>query len=197
MATQHYFHSKSCLAKRGLKCQNRASQRPDEHQARIRIRVKSLEKTSTTLAPHLERFAASIAIGLSKADAAVACGRRNGSAFYLFNRPGVQERIEELRQVAKKKTADEVANGTQSESSVRDRSRVEIDRNGIINGLASIGCNEKAPFGPRVAAFTTLAHIFLLFANNLEDLRNYHGWTGDELDQHAEKNELDQHAEKG
>lgn len=134
------------------------------------------------LAVHLERFAAAIAKGANKAEAAEECGRKKGSAHYLHTRTGVQERIAELQKIAHEATNHEVAREAVRERAPRP---IPFDRNDIIMGLADLaGLGNTAPAKSertRYGALMGLVDIFMLRAKSIADLRNLIGWTEDEL----------------
>jgi hypothetical protein len=115
-------------------------------------KVQGAEKSSgkdprAPLVPHLEIFSKAVAEGHSHVEAAEICGRSRGSASSLYTRPGVKERIAELRAIAA--TANEKAvaeNGRQEVPvvayrrplSMRRRSS-SVGRPGIHNGTRSCG----------------------------------------------------------
>ena len=134
--------------------------------------------TSPNLAPHLEVFAGAVAEGYSHVQAAVMCGRARGSASFLFDQPGVQERIAELQTLAKNATEKEVA-----ENAIRMIRPIDTDRNEIIMGLVDIAREKNAPYAARVRAWTVLTDIFMLRARTLRDISEYYGYTEDELEQ--------------
>lgn len=69
------------------------------------------EPTATVpvLAAHLEMFAEAVAEGASHVDAAVRCGRKPGSASFLYAQPGVKDRIAELKTIARNATENVMA----------------------------------------------------------------------------------------
>jgi hypothetical protein len=67
-----------------------------------------------------------------------------------------------------------------AENAIRMRGAVDIDRNEIINLLSCIGRDPNQHGAARVRALTALADIYMLRARNVEDLKNFIGWTEDE-----------------
>jgi hypothetical protein len=65
---------------------------------------------------HLEIFSKAVAEGHSHVEAAEICGRSRGSASSLYTRPGVKERIAELRTIA----------ATANEKAVAENGRQEV-----------------------------------------------------------------------
>jgi hypothetical protein len=135
------------------------------------------------LSPQLDKFAAAIANGATKADAAQECGRKKGSAHYLYMRPGVQERISELQSLVREATNRGVV-----QEAVRAHREITIDRNDIIMGLVDEARTAKSDRA-RVSAWTVLADIFMLRAKNLREVYDFYGWTSDELKLYAETGE--------
>jgi len=134
----------------------------------------------TPLASHLEAFAKAVADGYSHVEAAVACGRAEGSASYLYRRPGVKQRIAELLAIKARSNEEELvesANGMKYP-------RVTVTRNHIINGLALEARTAKSACA-RVSAWQVLADIFLLRAKNIQEVMDFIGWTNEELQEFA------------
>src|ERR1700676_227803 len=79
------------------------SQRMEQKKRAKKSRCQPVDQTRTkpNLDPHLEVFAKAVAEGFSHVEAAEICGRKPGSASFLYRQPGVQERIAELRSLAK------------------------------------------------------------------------------------------------
>jgi len=73
------------------------------------------------------------------------------------------------------------AERTASEPLLRNITAVNLTRNDIIEGLLA-EANAVKPSHARIAAWNSLAEIYLLKARNIEDLRNGIGWTEDELE---------------
>jgi hypothetical protein len=131
------------------------------------------------LPKHLEMFAQAIADGCNVREAAQLCGRKQGSGGYLNSRADVTQRVAEIRAAMAKASENHAAT-----KMVRQLRSIEIDRNDIVMGLADIaryGRSESA----RVSAWNSLAEIFLLKAKNLRDLKDFDGWTTDELKDYA------------
>lgn len=134
-----------------------AGKQPVERSKRSPIKQAT---TSPNLKPHLEMFAKAVAEGSSHVDAAEICGCARGSANYLFNEPGVQERIAELGAIARNASEKAVA-----EKAIRVIRKITIDRNDIIMGL--VDCTNAprtipaAILAVRVKAWSVLADIFL------------------------------------
>jgi hypothetical protein len=89
-------------------------------------------RTKPNLDPHLEVFAKAVAEGFSHVEAAEICGRKPGSASFLYRQPGVQERIAELRSLAKYATEKAV-----TENAIRVIRPIDTDRNEIIMGRST------------------------------------------------------------
>jgi len=159
------------------------------------IRDQSLEqmpKSSTNthrLDPRLETFASAIAAGASKAEGAEKCGCKKGSAHYLYTRPGVQDRIAELKRISRETADKEFA-----QEAIRTRRKITFDRNAIIMKLADLaGLGDTAPAKSERVQFeclNTLAEIYLLKPKTLKDLLDFHGWTADELDEFTRTREI-------
>src|SRR5579864_7319642 len=64
-------------------------------------KTKDPATSRANLAAHLEAFAKAVAEGSSHVRAAEICGRKRGSASFLYAQPGVKERIAELQTIAK------------------------------------------------------------------------------------------------
>lgn len=131
------------------------------------------------LTSHLEVFAKAVAEGSSHVEAAVICGRKRGSASFLYAQPGVKQRIAELRTIkqrANEKALAETANGMRYP-------RVTVTRNHIINGLAHEARTAKSACA-RVSAWQVLADIYLLRARNIREVADFCGWTDEDLDEY-------------
>lgn len=133
-----------------------------------------------SLAPHLEAFAKAVAEGYSHVEAAVICGRKRGSASFLYAQPGVKQRIAELLQIARVASETTIASNT-----VRESREVTIGRNDVMMLLEDIARDRTAPTGARVRALLGLADIFMMRAKNIEDVALFRGWTQDELQEFA------------
>src|ERR1051326_6003025 len=132
------------------------------------------------LASHLEAFAKAVADGYSHIEAAVACGRAEGSASYLYRRPGVKERIAELLAIKARSNEEELvesANGMKYP-------RVTVTPNHVINGLALEARTVKSACA-RVAAWQALADIVRMRARNIGQGENYERGTIEELEEFA------------
>jgi len=151
-----------------------------EHKKKRAVNVQEPPATVPALAAHLETFAKAVAEGTSHIKAAVTCGRRPGSASFLYAQPGVKERIAELRTLAKNATEKAV-----TENAIRVIRKITFDRNDIIMGIHDDMHNGFMPVNRMMAklkGWSLLADIFLLRAKTLQDLANLHGWTTHELD---------------
>lgn len=132
--------------------------------------------TRPNLAPHLEVFAKAVAEGHSHVEAAEMCGRARGSASDLYTRPGVQERIAELRTIVRNANDKAI-----SENATMGLRAITINQNDIIMGLADIARDLLVNARVRVSAYQCLADIFMLRAKNIRDIGEFYGWTADEL----------------
>jgi hypothetical protein len=137
----------------------------------------------------LEKFAFAIAGGASKAEAAQACGYKKGSAHHLYTRPGVQDRIGELKGIARENANKEFAQQT-----IGKRRTITFDRNDIIMKLADLaGIGVSLPARSERVQFeclNALAEIYLLKPKTLKDLMDFHGWSADELDEYTRTREV-------
>jgi hypothetical protein len=113
--------------------------------------------------------------------AAERAGRKRGSAGWLYAQPGVQERIAELKRIAKAANNRETA-----EQAIKVRRKIDIDRNDIVMGLVDIARSESEPGAVKVRAWAELVEIFLLKAKNLKELTEFYGWTSDEIEYFAQ-----------
>jgi uncharacterized protein (UPF0147 family) len=98
------------------------------------------------------------------------------------------ERIEKLEQNLSDKTrAQQVALAVTPAVPAGERPirPITIDSNDVIMGFADIAQDARQPGGARVAAWNIIAEIFLLKAKSIKDIRNFHGWTTDELKDYA------------
>jgi len=138
-------------------------------------------RTSPNLAAHLEEFAKAVAEGSSHVEAAEICGRKRGSASFLYDQPGVKERIAQLENLVKNATEKAV-----TENAIKMRRLVDIDRNEIVMRLADIARSDKERGVVRVRALSVLAEIFMLKAKTVKDLQQFYGWFSDELENYAE-----------
>src|SRR5579864_8964345 len=141
--------------------------------------------SSANLSAHLEAFAKAVAEGSSHVRAAEICGRKRGSASFLYAQPGVQERIAELQMIAKNATEKAV-----TENAIRMRRVVDIDRNEIVMLLADLARSENEPGAVRVRALNVLSRIFMLQARTLKDLEEFYGWFSDEMEDYAETGQV-------
>ena len=102
-----------------------------------------------------------------------------GSASFLYEQPGVQERIAELRILAKNATEKAV-----TENAIRMIRPITIDRNDIIMGIVDCINDKKTPVARllmMMRRWSLLADIFMLRAKTLKDLADFYGWTEDEI----------------
>jgi hypothetical protein len=134
-------------------------------------------------------FAVAVAGGASKTEAAEKCGCKKGSAHYLYTRPGVQDRVAELKRISRETPDREFGQQT-----IRPRRRINFDRNDIIMKLADLaGIGDTTPAHSERVQFeclNTLAEIYLLKPKTLKDLLDFHGWTADELDEFTRTREI-------
>jgi hypothetical protein len=127
------------------------------------------------LAAHLEKFAKAVAEGASHVKAAVICGRKPGSASFLYAQPGVKDRIAELLAIKKKASEEAVA-----KSGVRKRRADDIDNSEMIMHLADIVRSKTEPSRERIRAITALPKI--LKNKSPKDLKAF-GWSDNEIDE--------------
>jgi hypothetical protein len=144
-----------------------------------RINAHDPPTTRHNLAAHLEAFAKAVAEGSSHVVAAVKCGRKRGSASFLYAQPGVRERIAELQTLAKNAAEKAVA-----ENATRGRRQIDIDRNEIVMLLADIARSENQPGVTRVRALAVLSRIYMLEAKSIKDVESFYGWSSDELEEY-------------
>jgi|SRR5580704_5603604 hypothetical protein len=156
-----------------------------EHKKKRSDNVQEAPATVPALAAHLDTFAKAVAEGASHVEAAVICGRKRGSASFLYAQPGVKERIAELKTIARNATEKAIAHNAANLSGA-----VDIDRNEIINILASIARDPQQPGRVRVYAANELSKIFMLQPKNLKELKSFYGWTSDELEEYGETGEI-------
>lgn len=140
---------------------------------------RNRERKTEPLKPHLEKFCQVVAEGYSHVEAAEIAGRSRGSASYLFARPGVIDRIRELRLLVQSATEEEVAI-----RAGRAESIVNITRNDIINGLHHEALTAKSSCA-RVTAWRGLAEIYMLYPKTLKDVEDFYGWTDEEIEEYA------------
>ena len=162
------------------------SQREIKSMAR---KVQGAEKSSgknprVPLVPHLEIFSKAVAEGHSHVEAAEICGRSRGSASSLYTRPGVKERIAELRAIAATANEKAVAENGRQEVPV-----IDFSRNHIVVGIHELA-REARSERVRLAAWSKLAEIFMLLPRQTKDLNDFHGWTDDELQYFIHNNEF-------
>jgi hypothetical protein len=156
-----------------------------EHKKNRANNAQERPPTVPALAAHLEKFAKAVAEGASHLEAAVICGRKPGSASFLYAQPGVKERIAELQTIARNATEKAVA-----ENAIMLSGPVNIERNEIINRLTEIARDTLQPGRVRVYALNVLSKIFMLQPKNLKELKSFHGWTSDELEEYGESGEI-------
>jgi uncharacterized protein (UPF0147 family) len=156
-----------------------------EHKKKRADNLQGVPATVPALAAHLEMFAKAVAEGDSHVEAAVICGRKRGSASFLYAQPGVKERIAELKTIARDATEKAIVNNAAKLSGA-----VDIDRNEIINILTEIARDPQQPGRVRVYAANVLSKIFMLQPKNLKDLKSFYGWTSDELEEYGETGEI-------
>jgi uncharacterized protein (UPF0147 family) len=156
-----------------------------EHKKKRPVNAQDPAATVPALAAHLETFAKAVAEGASHIKAAVTCGRRPGSASFLYAQPGVKERIAELQTIARNATEKALA-----ENANKLRGAVDINRNEIINILTEIARDTQQPGRVRVHAANVLSKIFMLQPKNLKELKSFYGWTSDELEEYGETGEV-------
>jgi hypothetical protein len=135
--------------------------------------AKKSPANKAPLAAHLEKFAEAVAEGASHVKAAVICGRKPGSASFLYAQPGVKDRIAELLAIKKKASEEAVA-----KNAVRKRRAVDIDEGEIRRLLADIGRSETEQSRDRIRALTALPKIGK--NKRPEDLKA-HGWSDNEI----------------
>ena len=156
-----------------------------EHKKKRADNAKGVPATLPAVAAHLEMFAKAVAEGASHVKAAVICGRKRGSASFLYAQPGVKERIAELKTIAKNATEKAIVN-----NAARLSGAVDIDRNEIINILTKIARDPLQSGRVRVYAANVLSKIFMLQPRNLKELKSFYGWTSDELEEYGETGEI-------
>jgi hypothetical protein len=137
--------------------------------------IKTVDRV-TALPKHLELFAQAVADGCNVRDAAKRSGRKEGSGGYLNSRADVTQRVAEIRSAMAKAAENEAAR-----KMVGHCRSIDIDRNDIIMGLADIALSGLTPAGARVSAWLGLADIFLLRPKKIDDVKQFVGWTTDEL----------------
>jgi len=145
---------------------------------------KTNQKSSylKTLEPHVEKFCQLVAGGATQTEAAHQVGKHRSMAWQWMKQPRVSQRIDEIRDQFNREIIK-----LRAQKEVRE---ITIDRNDIIMGLADVaglGDPRKASDSARavVAALLGLADIFMLRAKNLREVKDFHGWTADELRDYA------------
>jgi hypothetical protein len=90
-----------------------------EHKKKRADNLQGVPATVPALAAHLEMFAKAVAEGDSHVEAAVICGRKRGSASFLYAQPGVKERIAELKTIARDATEKAIVNNRSRSAATR------------------------------------------------------------------------------
>jgi hypothetical protein len=116
--------------------------------------------------PLYEIFPKAVAEGHSHVEAAEICGRSRGSASSLYTRPGVKERIAELRAIAATANEKAVAENGRQEVPV-----IDFSRNHIVVGIHELA-REARSERVRLAAWSKLAEIFMLLPRQTKDLNS-------------------------
>lgn len=134
---------------------------------------------SHLLPGNYEMVAQALAEGQSARQAAFVAGFSAGSGAWLSKHPQIKARVVQIKLELQENLRK------QSEGATRIVPRVTIQRNDIINGLASIAQDLRMQGRARVAAYLGLADIFMLRARNVKDLMDFYGWTNEEMDEYA------------
>ena len=124
-----------------------------------------------------ERLARLRAHGLSFSKAAKEMGVTARSAKRYSKHPGVEARTKFLKGQEKVNAAVQLAN-------TKVIRPIDIDRNDIIMGFVDVVRDRSSRGGEKVAALRALAEIFCLFPKSLKDVREFYGWTEDEILEH-------------
>lgn len=137
---------------------------------------------SGSLPKHLEDFCQLISAGETQDNAAQKVGRNKCMGWRYMQKPEIKARVEQLKQEYARELVQQRAQRT-----VRE---ITFDRNDIIielGNIGGIGDPDKAAESERakVAALLGLADIFMLRAKNVREIKDFHGWTADELREYA------------
>lgn len=102
-------------------------------------KIPTENPSNQALRPLYEKFARLIVDGYSHVKAAVSCGRSPGSASYIFSRPEVKKRIDELRAIQRKANEAEVA----GEARLKARSSSDMKAEHALEVLGDIVRDER------------------------------------------------------
>lgn len=122
-----------------------------------------------------EQYARLMAQGAKQVDALKICKISKNTAGRWNKEPAVKARINYLVNQTLKDQRTECR---------KEYRKITIDRNDIIMGMADLAQNPLTRDSARVTAWSKLADIFCLVPRSLEDVKEFYGWTEEELDEY-------------